>query len=44
MIKTRRRACKMAVKSLETKPSLELVTLMVVFNIVIGGFSGENLK
>jgi len=48
-------ACKMADKflskqSLETKPpqffsqSLELVTIVTVINVVIGGFKGEDLK
>ena len=38
-------------QSLETKPpqfnkvkSLELVTVAIVINVVIGGFSGEDLK
>ena len=44
-----RTACKMAVKSLSkhyiTSQSLELATIIVIaINVVIGGFSGEDLK
>ena len=46
-----RMACKMAVKFISKqsstilqKQSLELVTILIIINVVIGGLSGEDLQ